>query len=199
MKCYGKESGPLLKLKKEFFDKNDQILREHLEINRVYAKQPKRKKCKNCDGELGGADFKKLNVEYSFCLQCGHLNGLFEDTKEFCAAVYTEDQGKSYGQQYSAKDKRDYWQRVSDIYQPKAAFLKKALIEQKEATRKLRYIDLGAGSGYFVQALRSEGMVRAKGFEVSEFQVELGNSIGAECGEQVLHRHSLEALYSTKH
>jgi hypothetical protein len=186
---YGKPSGPLLALKQRFIDENDLLLEEDREINRVYVQQPIRTSCKNCDYSLGDQAFAKQGVAYALCTRCGHLNGLHQDTGTFCAAVYTDDNGDSYAKNYSAKDKRAYFQRVDDIYVPKVDFLCKSLSQLEETAETLRYADFGAGSGYFVCALRTQGIDRVQGFDVSKTQVDFGNTM---MEQDLLRAHSLE-------
>jgi len=175
---YGKPSGPLLSLKKEFIDNNDLFLKKSTEINSVYSTQIKRKQCKNCGKKLSDTvGFVKQRIQYVICGYCGHLNGKNQDTKEFCSALYADDGGESYGKNYASQDKKDYEQRANEIYRPKAEFLLDSLKESGEKVDQITVSDLGAGSGYFVSALIQSGMINAKGFEVSEAQVELGNSM----------------------
>ena len=119
----------------------------------------------------------KMDTEYFFCGQCGHLNGGHEDTDAFCDFVYTQAGGQQYGATYSAETEVQYRRRLSDIYAPKAEFLFAALAEYGEEPLDLHYGDLGAGSGYFVGALLNAGAKGVRGYEVSEVQVRLGNAM----------------------
>ena len=186
---YGKASGPLLTLKQQFIDDNDLLLERDRKINAVYAQQPTRTCCKNCEHPLGDQLFVKQGVSYTICAQCGHLNGMYQDTEAFCAAVYTDDSGESYGKNYNAKDKRTYLKRVEDIYVPKVEFLSNSLGQLGENPESLRYADFGAGSGYFVCALVNQGINQVLGFEVSKSQVALGNTM---MEQKLLKVHSLE-------
>lgn len=178
---YGKPSAPLLAHKAAFFEDNTRLLEENHRFARVYADQPRRSKCKACDGVLGGErDFAKLGIDYFVCPRCGHLNGGHEDTDEFCRAVYTEDGGAGYAKAYAAKDEAAYRARVADIYLPKAQFLLEALGEAGMAAADLSCVDLGAGSGYFVAALLDCGVKRATGYEVSAAQIGLADAMLGE-------------------
>ena len=186
---FGKSSGPLLLHKQAFFDENDPKLAEFRRLAEIYVAQPRRKECKNCMHSLGEAAFVKLGVEYLFCKRCGHLNGAHEDTETFCAALYTEDEGRSYGSVYASETAASYNKRVEDIYLPKAQFLAEALKEQKEAPKNMAFADLGAGSGYFTAALLAAGIRKVRGFEVARSQVELANAM---LMDEVIHHHNLE-------
>lgn len=176
---FGKSSGPLIADKQGFFLNNETLCAETRRIALLYAAQPRRTHCKCCNTRLGAPSFTKNGIDYVLCERCGHLNGAHEDSDAFCAALYTDAGGASYAGTYSAADRDAYRRRVRDIYLPKAEFLRDALAERGNASR-LAYTDLGAGSGYFVAALRELGLERSRGFEVSEVQTALAErNLGA--------------------
>ncbi len=174
---FGKSSGALIAHKQDFFDANDALLAEGARIGTIYRAQSRRDVCKCCAGTLGAPIFSKQSIDYSLCDRCGHLNGGHDDSKAFAAAVYTEDGGANYARTYTADDKEAYHARVTDIYVPKAAFLDEALMGEGTAPEALSYADFGAGSGHFVAAMRARGWTESRGFEVSDVQAALGNSM----------------------
>lgn len=189
---YGKSSDSILSLKSSFLENNDALREQLLAIGRLYAAQPLRLRCKICLAGLAReADFRKHGVGYVFCGRCGHLNGQHEDTEEFCAAVYTEDGGKSYAANYAALDRAAYEKRIAAIYLPKAEFLAEALTSLGEQPAALSYMDLGAGAGYFVAALRRLGFASAHGHEVSRAQAAIA---AAMLGEGAVRLHDLREL-----
>lgn len=187
---YGKSSGALLAHKKGFFAENDGLLNEGRRIGAVYTQQPRRTACKCCDAPLEGPRFTKQGIEYVLCGRCGHLNGAHEDTDAFCEAMYVQDGGASYAKTYSSADKDAYRARVRDIYVPKAEFLRDALSEAGETPETLRFADLGAGSGYFVAAMRNIGWPHSHGYEVSDVQVALAQAM---ISEDAVKAHALDA------
>ena len=191
MKKFGKHSDSLLSLKRSFFEENEMHLKKQSKISELYIKQPKRDSCKNCNSKLTHeADFIKLNIPYEICYRCNHLNGLHDDSSEFCKAVYEEDTGEEeYGKNYSSSNDKEYAFRTSSIYIPKAEFLYSSLLKNGINPNNLSYIDIGAGSGYFVNALNKIGIENIRGYEVSKSQVDLGN---ANIGIDLLTSHGLE-------
>jgi 2-polyprenyl-3-methyl-5-hydroxy-6-metoxy-1,4-benzoquinol methylase len=173
---FGKSGGFLIELKKDLFEQNDLRLERRKQLAQLYASQPGRKKCKNCSEKLDSVSFQKMGVQYRFCVRCGHLNGLNEDTEAFCAAIYTKDEGESYAQTYFSENKAAFDKRVKQVYLPKAQFLKDALQEMNEDPLRMDFADIGAGSGYFVAALLASGCRNVMGYEVSKSQVAFGNS-----------------------
>jgi hypothetical protein len=174
---FGKPSKEVISQKLNFFENNDSMLSIGSEMNKLYSCQPKRDRCKNCDSLLGGASFTKLYVEYTICAECEHLNGLNQDTDLFCSKVYTDNKGSDYSKVYNSVSVDAYKKRVDDIYKPKALFLRDALEYHNIQPGDLTYADIGAGSGYFVSAMKDIGLVNSSGYEVSEQQVSFGNTM----------------------
>lgn len=192
MKRYSKPLGDLFSFKQDFFNENDAKLHEFKDIAKLYRQQPTRMRCKNCDGQIEFTDessFSKLDVQYSFCVHCGHLNGAHEDTDAFLSALYVDDRGENYASTYLATDKLAYQKRVNEIYLPKAQFLCDALSEVGEQPGRL--IDFGAGAGHFVAAAGLSGFTDAIGYEPSDTLVEFGNTM---IGQHSLIPHKLSDL-----
>jgi hypothetical protein len=177
---YGKSAAGLLRHKQKFFLENDSLCRSLIDINKLYAQQKVRGGCKNCGVAINPdqcADFEKHEVGYLLCPVCGHLNGRYEDSAQFCNAVYTDNAGQEYAANYLEKEKEQYTERVREIYKPKADFLIDSLSQRGEIPETLRFTDIGAGSGYFVNAIHNWGITKVTGLEVSKAQVDFGNSM----------------------
>lgn len=171
---YGKPFGNLNSMKKSFFEDNDGMLKMADEMADVLSRQPKRETCKICGSKLSAPLFVSHGLGYIKCNKCDHLNSEFEDTNEFASKVYVED---DYSKNYSAPDKEGYEKRLNSIYIPKAEFLKASL--EKEGLCDINVLDIGAGCGYFVSALRRLD-IPAVGIEVSKNQVIYGNACAGE-------------------
>lgn len=190
---FGKSADSLLEHKQAFFLENDARLAEARRWASLYAAQPKRTACINCAAPLEAPTFIKFGVPYHVCGQCGHLNGGHEITETYTTALYTEDKGASYGRNYTSSTRNVYNKRRDDIYVPKAEFLSQALRHCGQDPAGLSFADFGAGSGYFVAAMKELGLSSVQGFEVSGSQVHLGNTI---LGEEALVLHKPEELVS---
>lgn len=181
---YGKSSLPLLLQKTSFFENNDLLAEKQMEIAQEYRRQPRRTHCMNCGARLDNpSDFRKNGIDYVICHQCHHLNGIYECTEAFCAGLYARDSGEDYAKTfYKVKNIDQYYYRMASIYIPKAEFLCTSLLHDKVDPYGLEYFDFGAGSGYFVGALRRMGLKNVTGSDISRSQVEYGNSmLEAEC------------------
>ncbi len=187
---YGKSSIELIMQKQSFFEDNDKHVKKQKEMSKIYISQPHRINCKNCESILSKhIDFTKDSIGYKVCKVCTHLNGAFDDTNNFCKVVYTNDNGKNYAMDYKVNDLEIFNYRVSGIYIPKAEFLLTSLKNDLQNTNKLRYLDFGSGTGYFVSALKKIGLTNISGSEVSKAQVELGNDM---MDQKILSVHNLE-------
>lgn len=175
---YGKKySKELLKIKSAFYTENDRLVREAEAINVIYNEQPLRQGCKMCGHELKGMKcFSSHGVTYYYCEKCHHLNGAHEETAEFCEKIYVEE---DYGKSYHEKDRIAFTQRTENIYLPKVDFLLENLEQDGMKKEDIHILDVGAGSGYFVQAGLNR-QIDISGIEVSDKQVAFGNAMIGE-------------------
>jgi SAM-dependent methyltransferase len=166
MKKYSKSSSFYSKTKKDFFTENDNFLRLALGQNKIYASQPKRIVCKICSYKLGNeVDFSSHGIDYAFCNSCNHLNGLFDDTKDFADNAYLLEGGEELAKNYIDSN---YKKRVTDIYLPKFEFL------ANSANNISKILDVGCGGGHFVSAALQSG-INAVGIDVNSISVNYGN------------------------
>lgn len=176
-KKYGKPLGDLIGIKSDFFEHNEKMLAMADGMADVFAAQPKREVCKMCGEKLQGDPlFKSHKVQYYLCPNCNHLSGEFQDTEQFANKVYIED---NYAYNYTAKDRENYKKRLEMIYIPKAQFLIDCLKKDGIDVADIDLIDNGAGSGYFVRAMRQLG-AKAEGIEISKDQVDFANKMAEE-------------------
>lgn len=174
---YGKSSDALFEIKQDFFKDNDRLLARAQELAEIYKRQPRRRRCKNCDAVLRGNVFIKQGVEYILCDVDGHLNGAFEDSDEYARAVYVEEGGRQYAEVYREVDQDSYQRRVDTIYVPKVEFLISSLEHCGEDPLRVSYGDLGAGSGFLIAAFERNGIESVRGYEVSDVQAEVANEM----------------------
>ena len=175
-KKYSKPFGDLNSLKTSFFNNNDGMLEMADGMADVLLMQPKRTKCKICGATLGKPLYTSHRIGYIECPSCGHLNSECEDTEDFAGKVYVED---DYSKNYSAADKENYIRRRDMIYVPKAEYLRDCLKHEGLDPEDVNILDIGAGCGYFVSAVRELGM-SATGIDVSDSEVEYGNAMNPE-------------------
>lgn len=175
-KKYSKPFGNLNSLKTSFFENNDGMLAMADKMADVLLMQPKRTTCKICGEKLTTPLYKSHRIGYIECEKCGHLNSECIDTDDFASKVYVED---DYSKNYSTADKESYIRRRDMIYIPKAEYLLNCLKDDGLDAEDIDNLDIGAGCGYFVSALRSFG-IKSTGIEVSGSEVAFGNAMQEE-------------------
>ncbi|WP_413295644.1 methyltransferase domain-containing protein [Synechococcus sp. MIT S9452] len=173
MKKFSKSLGDIAAIKQSFAADNDHMFSNAIKINSSYASQPLRGICKTCGAPLSSdsPDFTSHGIDYVICAKCGHLNGIYDDTENFCNHLYVDEGGSNYSRNYL----NDYSARVKNIYLPKVDFLCSSLMEQKQTScENISISDFGCGGGHFVHAANQRG-IKAQGFDVSEGLIELAS------------------------
>jgi hypothetical protein len=154
---FSKKISDVSSLKKDFFTENNIYLKKSKKEYRLYKKEKKRIKCKNCEKKLKSTVFISHNIDYTICEKCFHLNGLHEDTTNFLNKLYLTSKGSNYEYAY----KKDFNLRVKKIYTPKLEFLKKVL------KKNFSVIELGSGAGHFLKACENQN-ISAEGYDVNK-------------------------------
>ncbi len=162
---FSKKISDISSIKKDFFSDNKLYLDRAKRGFRLYVKEKRRTRCKNCNLKLTKKVFRSNNVDYTICKRCFHLNGLHQDTENFLNKLYLTEKGSSYDKAY----KSQYNFRVKNIYGPKLNFLKKVI------KKKFSIIEIGSGAGHFIKACQNS-KIKAKGFEINKKLVETAKS-----------------------
>jgi len=162
---YSKKYGKISEIQKNYITENASNLKNILKLNKKYSKQKRRKFCKNCSKKIEKPILINFKIKYSVCSKCGHLNGIYENTKNFLDWVYSSAATYYNDKHYST----NFNDRVKKIYLPKVKFL------QQVIKKKIKLVDIGSGGGHFLKALELS-KISAKGYELSKFLVNLGKS-----------------------
>ena len=184
MKKFSKSLGDIASIKQSFTDDNDALLANADKIRNSYVNQSLRGECKTCQSPIDrdAVDLVNHGVEYVICENCGHLNGVYDDSEDFCNQLYVGDGGSNYSRNYL----EDFSARVENIYLPKIDFLLSCLGEEQNIDiRDVTVSDFGCGGGHFVCAANKRG-VKAQGFDVSKDLIDLASNsfhelYGADC------------------
>lgn len=179
---YSKPVGDIISIKSDFFQKNEEMLKLSSHQADALLAQPKRTRCKICHADIGAEAgqtilYKSQRMGYYECPVCGHVNSEYEDNEDFASKVYIDD---DYFANYSESDRKKYETRRDTIYIPKAEFLIRSLEKDGLKKKDIRILDDGAGSGYFVAALKKLGIEQVDGIEISEPQVQFANTMNGE-------------------
>ena len=167
-----------LRSKNQMFTDNGKYVVQAEKAYKLYQQQPKRAGCKICSEPLLGEKyFHNRGTDFYLCEICGHLNGEFDDGWSYTKLLY-ESELSEYGDDYNEDTAVEYIKRLDAIYVPKAQFLLNSIAAGSLSggghPEPLKFIDFGAGAGYFVSALDRLGL-DALGIELSKTQVEYAN------------------------
>lgn len=174
---FGKPYADIWKIKTDFHTQNRILLSERQRIAEIYSQQPLRSVCKICEQKIreGDTTFISHGIKYIVCSHCGHLNGAYQETAAFSEQVYEQD---DYGKVYrgETEERNAYKERVEAVYLPKAKFMIEAMTSSmpEQTLNRMKFLDVGAGSGYFVAAMQRLGL-HAQGIEISADQVRWGS------------------------
>lgn len=131
--------------------------------------------CNVCGKSLSGSAMTKHKINYYKCKNCGMVGaGKIKDYSRYNRNLY---QDSDYGA-YKGFEGR----RLKEIYKPKVDYLIKVLPDVLERG----VIDIGAGMGYFVKALR-ENNIKAKGYEVNKKFTEFFNKLEGDQEDGLIH------------
>jgi hypothetical protein len=176
---YGKSIFDILNVKRGYFEENESFLKEAKRAWGIYKKQPKRTHCKMCGAALPKEKiFSSLEVDFFLCDTCGHVSGGHEETDAYAEEMYS---GESLQLFYKEASQNSYNARMESVYIPKALFLQDSLRSLGADYENMSVLDVGAGCGYMIGALKRLG-IQAAGIEVSSTETAFGNRmLGEDC------------------
>ena len=192
-----KSYGNMWEFKENLTSENEELVIKNDKLTSLYNQQPKRRYCKICHGTKRRYEFHGRGTTFFCCNQCGHINGSYEDTEEYCKVMYESEDG-IFGGYYEDSDKETFLRRMKTIYMPKAEFMIEVLEKSGAFPKKLSYVDIGAGSGHFVWALKDLGL-NAVGIEADLHQVNYVNKLfGSEIEKHCPSKNVIDYLSRTK-
>ncbi len=191
---YGKPVADVISQKISFFDENERYLKMYDEFAEELKKCEVRTTCKICGHKIGGGTphFESHRIKYYICPNCEHVNSMYIESQEFLNNIYKNSDFSDF---YTRETKEQYDKRINDIYIPKVEFLKSYI--GHEHINEVSVLDIGAGSGYFVNACRLLG-INCSGIEVSKRQVEFAKDMGTENIENVDENGFIKYITETK-
>lgn len=125
---FSKIYGNMWKFKESLTTENRTLVEKSRKLTEIYNCQPIREKCKICGSTERRYDFHARGTRYWCCDGCGHINGKYEDTEEFCRMLYESDDG-IFGSYYEDCGMEYYISRMHAIYSPKANFLVESITQ----------------------------------------------------------------------
>lgn len=179
-KKFGKTSRGILKYQKYLIEDINEHIASEKKFEESYLRSKKRDKCLLCQYKITEIDFTRNGINYSFCVNCGHLNGHNELSEILMDQTYTEQakEGIQYDKHY-IQEVADFNLTVESIYEPKATFLKNVLQHDLPTTSvgDLKILDFGTGSGHMVKAFQNLGFNSVIGIDPMETTINFGRQI----------------------
>ena len=141
-------------------------------------KNPPRQNCALCSSSLHSAqNIKHRDLLFRHCSNCGHVQSFNSVTEDYEKLV---SESLGYEEIYPDLSVLEYESRCERIYEPKAKWLFECLKSIEIDPTKLRWCDVGCGSGMFLKALQNAGVHELKGFDVNSHNLKIAEKfIGA--------------------
>lgn len=120
----------------------------------------KRTHCLLCGAGLEGEHFTHRSLPFIQCRHCHHVQS--------CGLPPPGYPPLDFSTVYPRLTPDEYQDRKARIYQPKLAWALKALEEyglHREQLAAMRWLEMGAGAGYFLSALQDAGFSRFAGLD----------------------------------
>lgn len=200
-KRYGKSSDGILDYQDYLINNIADHIKNEQKYENSYSNSKKLEKCLVCQCELSSSDFVRNFISFSFCTNCGHINGhnILEET--LANEIYTNQSDSEIKyDKYYIQEKTKFNDAVHNIYEPKAEFLADSLTEiyGKSNTFQMKVLDFGTGSGHMVKALSNVGFIDVKGIDPMNSTIQFGKDVMAVNNlERVPATNSIEYLLST--
>jgi 2-polyprenyl-3-methyl-5-hydroxy-6-metoxy-1,4-benzoquinol methylase len=170
---YSKPSGDVAVESAAWLQQDAETLARQQRLAAHLARGAARAVCLLCTAAMDGDErLSHRGVDYVFCPRCGHLQSAAVPPSGYPQKFESD---ASFAHVYPALEPEARRSRCERVYAPKLDWalsrLAAAGIPRDRALRS-RWLDLGAGAGYFVEALRAAGAERAGGIEADPALVE---------------------------
>lgn len=155
-----------------------ELYKRRYAVSEKLLHSPDRKECIVCLTGLEKSEdsFLHRKIPYLVCPCCGHIQ---TKVKPPAGYPYT-DQEISFANVYPELDIKDYNSRVERIYKPKLDWVIESLTDlqiDKHDLFSRKWLDIGAGAGYFLKALQDEGAKNINGTEADNVLVNRANDV----------------------
>jgi 2-polyprenyl-3-methyl-5-hydroxy-6-metoxy-1,4-benzoquinol methylase len=177
---FGKCSDGMLDYQDYLVNNIDDHINNERKYENRYRESKNRANCIVCNTKIPNSDFVRNSIRFSFCTNCGHLNGhnILQDS--LANEIYT-DQSESEIKydKYYIQEKTEFDSAVKNIYEPKAEFLADSLKEFLGITnfKRMKILDFGTGSGHMVKALGNVGFIDVSGIDPMSSTIEFGEKV----------------------
>ncbi|PNQ95176.1 hypothetical protein C1S70_30275 (plasmid) [Azospirillum argentinense] len=175
---YSKPAGDVLSESETLLSDNWRLLEEQRRVSAHLSTGARRSSCLLCGADIAAAPwFDHRAVVYVRCGHCSHVQ-----TRNRLPPGYPEAQapGLAFGDWYPSADRHAFDSRRDRIYQAKLDFVLTATDDlgiDRETLLGKRWLELGCGAGYFLDALSRAGVERLTGLDASAPLVNYANQM----------------------
>lgn len=163
---YSKPSGDVAAESAAWLQQDEAILVRQRRLAAHLKQAATRPACLLCRARLeSGETFSHRDVSYVFCARCGHVQSATIPPDGY---PHRFEREASFASVYPSLDPQARRSRRERIYAPKLDWALSRLADAGvpgERARRSSWLELGAGAGYFIEALREAGVERAAGIE----------------------------------
>jgi 2-polyprenyl-3-methyl-5-hydroxy-6-metoxy-1,4-benzoquinol methylase len=131
-----------------------------------------RTSCLLCNSNLAGEEFTHRGIPYRCCTVCNHIQ-----TSVLPPAGYPVP--GTFSTIYPDLSAEDFNKRKTQIYQPKLQWIIESLTAggyNLDRLRRMQWIEMGCGAGYFLSALLDQGIRGPRGFDADATLVKQANT-----------------------
>ena len=179
---FSKKSIDVKKETKNWTKNESKYLDNQVKMHKILNQQKFRKKCLLCEFNAPKEkDFTHRTVDYFFCSRCNHVQTFLLPPDGYPS----KQMGEGFENIYPELSKKDFESRRDRIYMPKLEWICSVLEDESLLNQKyenLKWLEIGCGAGYFLNALQCKGIKSFKGFDENQFLISEANK---HCDKEV--------------
>jgi hypothetical protein len=168
---YSKPSAAILSENLKLIQNDADLCRQQSAHVKALAKGRSRTTCLLCGSNLTGEEFSHRGIGYRCCTVCSHIQTTLVPPSGYPAAG-------TFGAIYPDVSAEEFAKRKAQIYQPKLQWIIESLGAggfSLDRLRRMQWIELGCGAGYFLAALLDQGIRGPRGFDADAALVKQAN------------------------
>jgi hypothetical protein len=174
---YSKPSADVSQESAELLVRDAEMLEMQRRVSRALVDGSRRVRCIACSHALDSAELlRHRDIDYALCSSCGHIQTKIHPPAGYPAAF----SDRQFHHVYPRLGAPEFASRRDRIYRPKLDWALSCHAElgtTADAMKGLRWLELGAGAGYFLSALHESGVATYSGLDGDARLVEAANDM----------------------
>jgi len=191
---FSKPLGAVQWYQSDAVDNETNLLNRQVRVETALAHSQPSAECLICGSpQTWEAGFDRNGIRFGLCTNCSHVNVNRTPSESFLQQIYGSDESPVYADEFTdGKMESEYWRVVDEIYLPKAEFLAQVLASEGLVDPLI--LDVGCGSGHFLNALLKAGFSNVRGVETLPKAVEAAHKMGLSGRVEVVTHEQSERL-----